>query len=411
MTSHPDPAEDRSSQFFADLPVLEHARDTFDKSQYRPAPDDWALVVTDIVDSTTAIASGRHKTVNFVAATAIAALKNLCAPAPIPFLFGGDGAVVMVPPQHAAQARRELARVRGLAAREFGLALRVGLASVHELRRLGSDVLVGRYEPSPGNSFGVFLGGGVGRLEAAVRGRGDAELNDRAAIPETLDDGAPADLSGLSCRWDTLHSRRGKMVTLILHGAADPGDIYATVMRLAGQEGDPRPVRLDTLSTRWPPHGFMLEARARRRGGSLALSVVRLLGATLLAWLALERGRPTGGFDPDRYRREVTTNTDFCKHDETVCFVIDCALDCIGPIKAYVDRCASGNALRYGMNVSDTALMTCLVTSTNEGLHVHFVDGGGGGYTNAAKHLKATGPRSLDADAAAADPGAHGNTG
>ena len=45
--------------------------------------------------------------------------------------------------------------------------------------------------------------------------------------------------------------------------------------------------------------------------------------------------------------------------------------------------------LRYGMNVSDTALMTCLVTSTNEGLHVHFVDGGGGGYTNAAKSLKA----------------------
>ena len=29
------------------------------------------------------------------------------------------------------------------------------------------------------------------------------------------------------------------------------------------------------------------------------------------------------------------------------------------------------------MNVSDTALMTCLVTSETEGLHVHFVDGGG----------------------------------
>ena len=41
------------------------------------------------------------------------------------------------------------------------------------------------------------------------------------------------------------------------------------------------------------------------------------------------------------------------------------------------------------MNVSDTALMTCLVTSETEGLHVHFVDGGGGGYTKAAKQLKA----------------------
>jgi GTP cyclohydrolase III len=84
--------------FFDRLPVLRHARDTFDAQRYRAAPDEWALAVTDIVDSTGAIADGRHKTVNFVAAMAIAAAKNLCAPESIPFLFGGDGAVLMVPP-------------------------------------------------------------------------------------------------------------------------------------------------------------------------------------------------------------------------------------------------------------------------------------------------------------------------
>ena len=70
----------RRSGFFDSLPVLCHARDTFDAQRYRAAPDDWALAVTDIVDSTGAIAAGRHKTVNFVAAMAIAAAKNLCAP-------------------------------------------------------------------------------------------------------------------------------------------------------------------------------------------------------------------------------------------------------------------------------------------------------------------------------------------
>ena len=381
---------DEGSAFFVGLPLLASARDTFDESKYFPAPDDWALVVTDIVDSTVAIAKGRHKTVNFVAALAITALKNLCAPDSIPFLFGGDGAVVMVPPRHAQAARRELARVRGLAAREFGMRLRIGLASVGELRRHGSDVRVGRYEPSPGNSFGVFLGGGVGQLEAAIRGRGVPDLIASAAIPESLDDGAPTDLSGLSCRWDELRSRRGKMVTLIVNGAPDPGEIHATIMCLAGQEGDTRPVRLDTLSTRWPPKGFVLEARARRRGGSFAASVLRVLYDTLLAWIVFARGRPIRGFDPDRYRREVATNTDFCKHDETLCFVIDCPLGAIEPIREYVDRCASGTTIRFGMDVADTALMTCLVTSTANSLHVHFVDGGGGGYTNAAKKLKAT---------------------
>jgi len=224
-----------------------------------------------------------------------------------------------------------------------------------------------------------------------VRGRGDLELIAIAAIADLLDDAAPVDLAGLSCRWDALRSKRGKMVTLIIHGAADPGEIYATVMRLAAQDGDPQPVRLDTLNTRWPPKGFMLEARACRRGGWLAVSVLRVLGKTLLAWFIFARGRPTGGFDPQRYRREVVTNTDFCKHDETICFVIDCALDRVDSIRAYVDQCASGHTFRYGMDVSDTALMTCLVTSTADSLHVHFVDGGGGGYTNAARSLKAAG--------------------
>ena len=389
MSANAVHAEDEGSAFFARLPRLETANDTFDATRYHPAPDDWALVVTDIVDSTVAIGNGRHKTVNFVAAMAIAALKNLCAPDAIPFLFGGDGAVVMVPPRHASSARRELARVRGLAAREFGLELRTALVSVAALRRMGSDVQVGRYEPSLGNSFGLFLGGGVGQLETAARGRGDPELIAAAAIPESLDDGAPTDLSGLSCRWDELLSRRGKMLTLIVQGAPDPGAIYTTVMRLAGEAGNPRPVRLDTLSTRWPPKGFMLEARARRRGGSLAASQLRVLWDTFLAWVVFARGRPIRGFDPQRYRREVVANTDFCKYDETLCFVIDCPLEAIEPIQAYVSQCASEQMIRYGMDVSDTALMTCLVTSTANSLHVHFIDGGGGGYTNAAKALKA----------------------
>lgn len=389
MSNNPDDDGAPGTGFFASLPRLERPHDTFDEAQYRPAPDDWSLVVTDIVDSTIAIADGRHKTVNFVAAMAIGALKNLCAPTSIPFLFGGDGAVVLVPPQHATRARLELARVRGMAAREFGLALRVGLAPVRALRRFGSDVRVGRYEPSPGNSFGVFLGGGVGLLEDAVRGRADPELIAIAAIPESLDDTAPVDLSGLSCRWNALRSQRGKMVTVIIQGATDLGEIHATVMRLAGQDGDPQPVRLDTLRTGWPPKGFMLEARASRRDGWLPVSVLRVLAQTLLAWLIFARRRPMGGFDPEHYRREVVTNTDFCKHDETLCFVIDCALDRIDVIRKYVDDCARRSELRYGMDVSDTALMTCLVTSTADSLHVHFVDGGGGGYTNAARSLKA----------------------
>src|SRR5450631_1436489 len=123
MDNVPTRGASASAEFFMSLPVLAHERDAFEHGLYGRAPDDWGLVVTDVVDSTGAIARGQHKTVNFVAAMAIAALKNLCTPHSIPFLFAGDGAVVMVPPLAVVQARVALARVRGMAAREFGLVL------------------------------------------------------------------------------------------------------------------------------------------------------------------------------------------------------------------------------------------------------------------------------------------------
>jgi len=377
------------ASFFAELPRLAQSGDTFDTARYRAAPHDWELVVTDIVGSTQAVAEGQHKTVNFVAAMAIAALKNLCAPIPLPFLFGGDGSVMMVPPEFAESARLALARVRGFALREFGMQLRVGICPVGVLREFGSDVQVGRFEPTPGNHFGVFLGGGVGMLEAAARGRGDAALIAQVAVPQSLDDGVAVDLDGLSCRWNPLKSGRGRMLTLIIQGAHKPGAVHAQVMAMARQGGGAEPVRPDTLRVGWPPKGFLLEAQASRRGGSLWLAAIKVLANTLIARLIFLAGRPVGGFDPAQYVDEVASNTDFCKHDDTVSFVIDCPQDCIASIQVFLDREMAAGHLRYGMNVSETALMTCLVTAATGGLHVHFVDGGDGGYTAAARTMKA----------------------
>jgi hypothetical protein len=380
-----------SDDFFEHLPPLSDARHTFDPVKYRPAPDDWYLIATDIENSTGAIAAGQHKRVNFVAACAIAALRNLCAPLTIPLLFGGDGSVAMVPGSRAEESRQILARLRGLSAREFGLALRVGQVRVAEVRRLGAEVLVARYEPSPGNSFGVFLGGGVDLIEQALKRRGNMELADLLTVPPELDDGAPVDFSGLSCRWDELRSVRGKMVTLIIHGAAEPGEVYADVMDLAGE--DHSPARPENLVTHWPPQGFLLEARATRGRRPLPLMALWVLAKTALIWMLFARRGPTGAFDPRRYLSEIATNTDFCKHDATVSFVIDCPEDRIPAIRRSLDERAARGELRYGMHLSSTALMTCLVTSALANKHVHFIDGGDGGYTNAAKELK--GPAAL----------------
>ena len=185
--------------FYDSLAPIRSPREVFQEERYAPAPADWLIAISDIKGSTGAVADGRHSDVNFCAAAMIAALTNTFGQ--LPYQFGGDGAVALVPASDRALTRKVLARVRKFAARDFNLDLRIGLAPMAALRDRGLEVLVGRYEPSPGSAYAVFRGGGIDALERAVKGRGDSELATEAMIGDSEDDGEPPDLTGLSCRW------------------------------------------------------------------------------------------------------------------------------------------------------------------------------------------------------------------
>ncbi len=375
-----------AGSFYDALTPMTGIGSAFDAHHYAPAPGDWLLAASDIKGSTAAVAAGRHSAVNFSAAASIAALVNLCGA--IPFQFNGDGAVALVPPEHGDAARRELARVRGFTRRELGLELRVGLVPVAALAERGARVLVGRYEPSEGNAFAAFLGGGVDLTERSIKGRGDEDVRRLAAIDESLDDGRAPDLTGLSCRWAPIKAQHGRMVSLVVRGG-DHGELHAALSRLSGV-GALKAATLAALDVRWPPKGLMFEARARRGRGPLALSVAALLAETLLAYLVIRFGVRVGRFDPERYRGEILANlVDFSRADDSLCLVFDCPVERLDQVRAYLDERVRHGDLTYGLHVADHAVMTCFVSSLDEGRHVHFADGGDGGYTQAATQLKA----------------------
>lgn len=374
--------------FFEALTPIHGTVDSFDARHYAPAPDDWQLVVTDVESSTRAVEAGRYQLVNLAGAAGIAAVCNVCRGERIPFLFGGDGAVLLIPPGRAKSARVALARTCGFARKTYGLTLRAGAMSVGEIRQRGRDVLVARYEPTPGNSFGLFLGGGVQLLEAAIKGRDASIPAHRVAIDDTNDGGAP-DLGGLSCRWSPLKSVRGKMVALIVTGAADLKDAHDRILAIADPDGlGVKPVHLENLEVKWPPRTLLLEARAEGGRLPIALRVATLLARTFVAWLIFRSGIAIGGFDPARYRAEMTSNPDFSKYDDMLAMVLDCPEDRIASIRSHLDARSARGELNYGIHVSDTALMTCLVESASDYRHVHFIDGGDGGYTIAAREMK-----------------------
>lgn len=374
--------------FFEALTPFTHTRDSFELRYYSPAPDDWLLALTDVASSTRAVESGRYQLVNLAGVAGIAAVRNVCGGQTIPFLFGGDGAVLLVPPECEAAARNALAQTISFVRESYDLTLRAGMMSVGEIRRRGREVLVARYEPTTGNSFGFFSGGGVQLVEAALKGR-DGETAVPGVAIEAAAQGEP-DLSGLSCRWSPLQSTRGKMVAIILAGSADLRDAHDRILMIADPEGrGVSPVRLDNLKTKWPPPTLMLEARASAGKMPVWLRAAALALHTLFAWLIFRTGLKAGRFDPGRYMSEMTRNTDFSKYDDMLAMVIDCPEDRIGLIRAHLDERMNRGELDYGVHISDNALMTCLVESASDYRHVHFIDGDDGGYTMAAREMKA----------------------
>ena len=175
--------------FYLSAPPIKAASDALDPKYFVALPNFWSVAVSDIQGSTEGVDQGRHSDINFCAAAIIAALTNHCGT--LPYQFGGDGASVLIPPAFTDEARTIPAHVRSFASREFGLNLRVGLAPIEALRNRNVDVLVGRYEPSEGNWYAVFSGGGIELLESSVKERGDPNLFTLSAISEDEDDGEP----------------------------------------------------------------------------------------------------------------------------------------------------------------------------------------------------------------------------
>ena len=373
--------------FYDTLTPMRDPGQVYDSRNYVEVPTSWYLAVSDIKGSTAAVETGQHSDVNFAAAAMIAALNNLCGGA-IPYQFGGDGAVALIPPEHAAAARRSLAQTRRFARAEFKLDLRVGLAPLEALKKRGTEVLVGRYEPAPSSAYAVFLGDGVDLMESSVKGRGDDSLAELSMIGDADDDGQPPDLTGLSCRWTPLKSARGKMVALVIRNS-DHGGLHRELTERAGVPAL-NAASLENLQARWPPKGLLREARARKRNKPLWLTTLAVALETYVAYLFVKNKWSLGKFSAEKYRRDVLKGAvDFARSGQSLALVFDCPVDRIDMVRDYLEARMERGELQYGMHVSDHAVMTCLVTSATADKHVHFVDGGDGGYTKAATQLKA----------------------
>jgi hypothetical protein len=360
-----------------------------DPARYRPAPDDWRLLLTDIEHSTEAIARGMHKTVNMTAAACIAAVRNSAIGQELPYSFGGDGATLLVPPDKTGTALAALAGVQA-SAKDFGLHLRVGLISVADLRARGHDLLVARYEAAPGITFAMFRGGGVNFLERVLKGHVPSIPASTVIVP-TLS--AEPDLTGLSCRFEPIASRGGCTVSVViamLEANEDYRPVLGKLLEIAGDNAAPASLASlsAALSRTWLPSRENVAMELAAFAATDWRGRLRRRAWLTVGWLTLQLGIRLGLRWATRALEEKIRNSDFCKADDALQMVIDCTPADLARIEAYLAELEARGVLVYGLHVADSVLMTCLVDSTTSHWHVHFIDGAGGGYTSAAKIMK-----------------------
>ena len=380
-----------SESFYRELPAFTRFAEFTEAKHYRPAPDDWVAVVADIEASTEAIAAGHYKRVNMIGAGVIVAVLNACPEIALPYVFGGDGATLLIPPRLEPQVVDALQRTRRFADSAFDLKLRIGIVPLAELQRRGAEVRVAKFQLSPGNDLAMFSGHGIELAERLVKDSEDASFR----LPPAEGD-EPPDLEGLSCRWEPLESARGIMLTALVRGTATGpeenalfAEVAAKIESILAPGANPSPATKQSMRQKFPPAGARLEALATKGQQSLWKALRRVYFESFVFLIFDKFGLSAGGFNAHRYVEELRTNTDFRKFDDMLRMVLDCSAEEAAEIEAYLDEQRAKGRLAYGLHRSDEALMTCLVFSLAESRHVHFIDGADGGYALAARQLKA----------------------
>ncbi len=373
--------------FIATIPAFSRFEGVVDPENYKPLPGNWVLAATDIVGSTKAIHAGRYKAVNMAGASAISALLNALGRRDLPFVFGGDGALIALPDSVTEAARTALAATQAWVADELELTLRAALIPMPEIRARGYDVRVALFRASEQVSYAMFTGGGASWAEAEMKAG-------RFSIP-AAPSGTRPDLTGLSCRWNPIEARHGEIVSVIAVPAERKRStafeaLVGDIVEIAGQqERGGHPVPLTGMSISLIPPGLENEARAMAPKGQRFRPKLRILGEVALSKFLLAINGSVGRFNARQYASDVSQNSDFRKFDDGLKMTVDLDATRIRKLEDRLKQAEAAGICHFGLHRQDSALMTCIVATPLERDHIHFIDGAAGGYAVAAANLKA----------------------
>ncbi|WP_016955340.1 DUF3095 domain-containing protein [Catenovulum agarivorans] len=381
--------------FYQNLPEFSLFNEFAEINHYHSIPDDWFVVITDVINSTAAIEQGKYRQVNALGVASIVAIMNSIKPLKVPYVFGGDGASACVPSSVLAKVKQALQATVKLAKAQFGLEIRTGIVPVADIRAKGKDIRVAKFKPKAHFSQAMFDGNGLSLADSLIK-----QLNSPYLLTPDEQEGETEQslFEGFECRWNEIPSRSKEHVALLVQALPDAqfssDQIYQIVlMAINGCYGDElayHPITPEqmTLSSSFAD----LQNEAKIRGGFVGqlekykylakLKLLRHVGNYLM-----KNKVKTDATDWGVYKQRLVDNTDFQKFDDMLRMVISGNAEQRNALQNQLKQLQQSGLLVYGIHAAPSALITCMVNDYNHD-HVHFLDTTQGGYAMAAKQLK-----------------------
>ncbi|MGO3184308.1 MAG: DUF3095 family protein [Aequorivita sp.] len=370
---------------------LKSSRDTLvdllaNESSFSEVPNTWHVVVVDILNSTQAVAEGKHHQVNLTATGAIISVLNTISREKqnieVPYFFGGDGATFLLPNLLLNKITLVLENYSVHIKRNTNLTLRVGHVSVADLTTQKSSLKIAKHRLTEQLTIPIVLGNGLKRAEEIIK---DTFVeNNIINFEEDL-----LNLEGMECRWKQINpsQTKNKVLCLLLDAVneTDQGAVYRDVLTkmdtLFGPFKSRQPIKSNKLKLNYSISNIWEEMK---------------IGLFKKNWIYLFRNwisTLVGAFylnltqDGKQYLKQIGQLSHTFMLDGMINTIFTAEQSKIDLFIEYLNQLENDKKIIYGIHVTHASVMSCYVLDRKT-KHSHFVDGTEGGYTSAAKMFK-----------------------
>ncbi|MFY0683863.1 MAG: DUF3095 domain-containing protein [Balneola sp.] len=377
---------DNSTQFYTKLTEQKQSisKLLLREEVFAKIPDDWYVVLTDIKDSTTSINSGKHEVINLIATGSIIAVLNIAHEAKItvPFFFGGDGATMVIPSKILDECLNALNEHQINSYNNFDLFLRVGNVSVADIYKQGYKLNIAKAKINEHLSIPIILGGGLHYAEKIIKGTKNI-YDSPELIKKSLN------LTGMECRWDKIKPPEEQHEILCLLVNSRDRDNQAVVYKkvldkieqIYGSHKKRSPISLAGLKLNAAMERINSEMKVKHGNRNFKFMLKRTF-STAVGKFYLRFNK-----EGQNYLNTLIKLTDTLVLDGRINTVISGMSHQHNEFQDFLKDMESEGEINFGTHRSKESIMSCYVRDRKD-QHIHFVDGGDGGYTKAAGVMK-----------------------